>query len=57
MHIGVLKLHIEVNDLSFLLVHDERLRVHILGGDVGDLTGTTRIVQRAQVLFEVLVTR
>ena len=35
--VGVLKLLIEVTDFAPLVIHDSKLRVDILGWNVGDL--------------------
>lgn len=55
VHVGVFELFLEVEDLALLLVHDEELGVDVLRRQVGNLRGPARIVQRAQVLLEVLV--
>ena len=55
VHVGVFELFLEVEDLALLLVHNEELGVDVLGGQVRDLRGPARVVERAQVLFEVFV--
>lgn len=55
VHVSLLQLAVKIRDLPFLLVHNQKFRIDVLRGDVRDLTGSARIVKRAQVLFEVLV--
>ena len=55
MHVGILQLLFELSNLSLLLCHNHKLRIDVLGRNVGDLGGLTGIVQCAEILLEVLI--
>ena len=55
VHVCILQLFIKVDNFAFLVVHNEKFRVDILRWYVGDLRSSTSVVERAQILFEVLV--
>ena len=44
MHIGILELFFELGNLALLLCHDNQLRVNVLGWDVRNLRGLTRVI-------------
>lgn len=55
MIVCIFQLLVEVVDFALLLVQDDRFRVDVPRRNIRDLTGMTRIVQRAQILFKVFV--
>ena len=55
VHVCLLELFLEISDLAFLIVKDHELWIDVLRRRIGDLRGSTRVVQRAQILLEVLI--
>lgn len=57
MHVCILEFFFKLGNFALLLGHDDQLRINILCRDVRNLRGLACVVQRAEVLFKVLIRR